>query len=397
MTQTKLNVEWALGHFDPWNTDLSYENIWSLYRAMRESSAAVYSDAHGGFWSLSRYNDVKIAARDYRVFSSAQGTAIGKRDSDPTAPPNAPIEFDPPNHTRFRRAMQIPFLPSKMAEFRDGIRTSVNDSLDQIALKGTFDVVSDLAESVPQNVLSKLLGFDEETRQRNRSLVLGVVHATFESRADAWRDYRSFLREQVTKRKMHPTDDFLSHLCNDEFEGKTFSDRELVGMLVALALAGHHTSINAISSLVRRASDERVKTAYFMEPQLINQIVEETLRCDPPVHIESRTTTEQVEIGGVTIPPKSSVALLYGSANRDRSFFENADHFDYARKSNQHLSFGYGIHLCLGMHLARLEMSVVLEELLRRFPHYSLSCQPIDSGMVYGHHMGWKSMPAVIE
>ncbi|TAN20202.1 MAG: cytochrome P450 [Actinomycetota bacterium] len=396
MSSLEVTPGWALEHFDPWDKRINYGNVWQMYQAMRHKGPAVYSDAHGGFWSIVRYKDIKAAARDYRVFSSARGTSIGARETNSPAPPKAPIEYDPPEHTRLRKAMQTPFLPNNVRGYVDGVRSSVRELLDRISVMGSFDIVSDLAEPVPQEVLAKTLGFDEEAKIKNRELVLAVVHAEFGSAQDAWKNFRSFLAEEIRKRQARPGDDFFSHLCNDEFDGARFTEPELISILVALALAGHHTTINGISSLLRRTAEYEVKKAYLNDSRLVSNLVEETLRCDPPIHLEARTTTEAVVVGGVKIPADSQVALVYASGNHDESEFDRPEEFDFTRGSNLHLSFGHGIHSCSGMHLARLEMSIVLEETMKRFPNYALIGEQIDSGLIYGHHMGWESIPATI-
>lgn len=397
MSEPEVTPEWGLEHFDPWDKRITYSNVWGIYRAMRQEAPAVHSEAHGGFWSIVRYKDIKGAARDFRVFSSALGTSIGARGANTSAPPKAPIEYDPPAHTRLRKAMQTPFLPNNVKMLAEGIRSGVNELLDGIAAMGSFDIVKDLAEPVPQEVLARILGFDEEAKNKNRELVLAVVHAHFGSSEGAWSDFRSFLSEEIRKRQSKPGDDFFSHLCSDEFDGSKFSEAELISMLVALALAGHHTSINGISSLLRRMTDERARKAYLADTRLGPNMVEETLRCDPPIHLEARTTTVSVEVSGVKIPADSQVALVYAAGNHDEVEFDHPEEFDFTRGSNQHLSFGHGIHSCSGMHLARLEMSIVLEETMKRFPGYVLAGEPIDSGLIYGHHMGWESIPAAIE
>ncbi len=396
-TGTDLSPEWGLNHFDPWERRISYGNIWGIYEVMRGKAAAHFSDAHGGFWSIVRYHDVKAAARDHRTFSSAGGTSIGERRNGSSAPAKAPIEYDPPEHTRFRKAMQEPFLPRKMEELTAGIQSSVKDLMDQISEKGDFDIVEDLAESVPQEVLSKIVGFDDKAKVQNRELVLAVVNADLETKPAAWKKFHDFLRGEIRERQEYPKEDFLSHLCLDEFEGAKFSEDDLVSMLAALALAGHHTAINGICSVLRRVSSDDVRRAYMADSKLLPRIIEETLRCDPPIHLEGRITTEPVVVDGVKIPSNVPVALVYASANHDSAEFADPERFDMNRMANQHLSFGHGIHTCFGMHLARLEMSIVVKEMVKRFPHYRLSGSPIDTGMIYGHHMGWLSMPASIE
>lgn len=398
MSELGTTPEWGLEHFDPWDKRINYSNVWSIYRAMRRAAPVVFSDAHGGFCSIVSYKEIKAAGRDYRVFASGKGTSIGARAGNSSAPPKAPLEYDPPEHTLLRKAMQTPFLPNNVKTLTEGIRSGVRELLDRIGDMGSFDIVTDLAEPVPQEVLAKILGFDEEAKAENREKVLGVVHADFGSSGKAWQEFKSFLGGEIRKRRSKPGDDYLSHLCNDEFDGRKFTEAELISMLVALALAGHHTSINAISSLMRRMADPVAREAYLEDRTLGASLVEETLRIDPPIHLEARTTTQAVEIGGVKIPADMQVALIYASGNHDDEEFDHPEEFDFKRGSIPHLSFGHGIHSCSGMHLARLEMSVVLEETIHRFPRYTIeSGKEIDSGLIYGHHMGWESIPAKIE
>lgn len=148
--------------------------------------------------------------------------------------------------------------------------------------------------------------------------------------------------------------------------------------------------------MLLHVSDDEVKLAYQDDPSIGSQIVEETLRIDSPIHLEGRTATADIVIGDVGIPAGESVALLYASANHDDVQFENPEEFNPKRSATQHLAFGYGIHMCIGLHLARLEMNVVLEEMVKRFPSYRVTGSPRGTGMVFGHHMGWESIPAAI-
>lgn len=391
-----LQPEWGLSEFNPWDRRITEKNIWPIYRAMREKGPVVHSDALGGFWCVTRYQEVRAAALDHRTFSSRNALEIGKQNwSD--RPKTRLIETDPPEHTRIRKAMQAPILQKRMSNFSEGMRESVTDLLRVIAEKKEFDIVADLAEPIPQEVVGRILGFDEATRRINRELVLRFVHSDLENSEATHADFWAFLIETVQDRLRHPGEDFLSELCTSEVDGKRFTEAELVGMLHGFALAGHHTAIDGISSMLKYASSDKVKKAYLADPSIGAQVVEETLRCDPPIHLEGRSTNVDTVVGGVEIPAGESVALLYASANHDDRHFENPEVFDISRGPVQHLAFGYGIHMCIGLHLARLEMNTVLEEMMRWFPSYRLAGEPENSGMVFGHHMGWESMPAVIE
>lgn len=390
-----LQPDWGLNHFDPWDRRITDENIWPIYHAMREEGPVVHSKALGGFWCVTRYQEVRAAALDHRTFSSRNALEIGKQNWT-ERPKTRLIETDPPEHTRIRKAMQAPILQKRMSEFSDGIRESVTELLSRIAEKKEFDIVADLAEPIPQDVLGRILGFDEETRRRNRELVRKFVHADLSTSEEAHADFWAFLIETIQNRLRHPGEDFLSQLCVSEVDGQRFSESELVGMLHGFALAGHHTAIDGISSMLRHLAEEDMKMIYLSDPAMGSQIVEETLRFDPPIHLEGRTTNVDTVLGGVEIPAGESVALIYASANHDDRQFENPEEFEPRRGTIQHLAFGYGIHMCIGLHLARLEMKTVLEEMMRSFPTYRLAGDPVNSGMVFGHHMGWESMPASI-
>lgn len=392
--QDNLDPSWGISHFDPWDKRITYENIWPIYKAMREKASVLHSEALGGFWSILRFEEVRNAARDARTFSSKHALDIGQDNWATAKPSKRLIETDPPDHTRVRKAMQAPFLLKSVGNFEEGIRLRVHELLDNIEELGTFDIVTDLAEPIPQEVLANVLGFDEETRKRNRELVIAYVHADLSSTQAAHENFWNFLVETIRERLKNPGSDFLSQLCTTAVDGSKFTEAELVGMLHGFALAGHHTAIDGISSMLRRVSEHQLRELAISDPTSIPKIVDETLRCDAPIHLEGRSTTTEVTIGGVNIPAGESVALVYASANRDERQFENPDTFEPLRANNQNLAFGHGIHMCIGMHLARLEMRIILEEMLARFPGFELQGNPTSSGMVFGHHMGWDSMPA---
>lgn len=392
----EITPEWGLSRFDPWDNRLNYKNIWSIYREMRHTAPVVYSEAHGGIWCISRYEDVRSAARDFKTFSSQNVMDIGNANKNTAPRVRRLIELDPPEHTVHRKVMQVPFLASRVGEFSDGIRTSIRELLDKVEKNQEFDIVTDIAEPVPQDVLAKVLGFDDESRIKNRELVLRFVNADLGSRRERQEELRAFLLEKIREKTENPGDDYLSQMCMSEHDGERFTEAELVGMVQGFALAGHHTSINAIASMLYRLSDENIKDLYLSDPKWGSKIVEETLRLDPPIHLEGRTTTVATSVGGIKIPADQSVALIYASANHDESRFEQPETFLPQRSSLQHLAFGHGIHMCIGMNLARLEMNIILEEVMSRIPNYQLAGEPEDSGMVFGHHMGWEKMPATV-
>jgi cytochrome P450 len=383
--------------FDPWSNSLNRSNIWTIYSRMRAQAPAVHSRARDGFWVITRYADVRRAASDYKTFISGNGSRIGFKGTLET--PAAAIEYDPPDHRRFRSVMIAPFTPGRIGELSGVVDRHVQIVVDAALEAGSFDVVHDLGEPLAVGVISEILGFDDEARARNRHLTLAVVGASHHDAPSANADYEAFLYAEIQKRVETPTDGFLGQLVTNSMEDDAFTSSELMSIARAMALAGHHTTINGVASMLYRVADEDVRKRWIssrpVQASLISGFVEESLRIDPPIHMEARWTNEGADIDGVHIPAESQVALVYASANHDDAMFARPEDFDPTRAAG-HLAFGHGIHTCLGMALARMEMSKLLAAVLERLPALRLTDEPVESGMFFGHHMGWHSMPAAI-
>jgi len=386
-------AEWGVTSFDPWDPRITSATVWDMYRAMRQAGPALHSDAHGGFWSIARYDDVRAAAADPATFSSAQGVVVGRKKQVPSIP----LEFDRPEHTAYRKALSAPFLRSRVERFSDLVRSEVDELLDRVADARQFDVVRDIAAPLPLKIISEFLGITGDRQVLHQQLGHDFVHADISTVAAAEEAYYGFMREEVRARGAQLGEDFISELVQMDVDGRRFEEQEIVRMTRALALAGHHSTINGISSMLVRMTDDDVRRRYLQGRDSAPQVVEEALRIDPPIHLEARTTTTVVDVGGVTIPAGEKVALLYASGNHDDAAYPDPDpeRFDAARQGPPNLTFGHGVHKCLGQHLSVLEMTVVLEELLARFPDYRLTAEPVGAVMVYGHHMAWQSIPAI--
>jgi len=384
-------VEWGLSSYDPWDPRINSDNVWDLYRAMRAAAPAVHSDAHGGFWVLPRYADIKAAAADPATFCSGQGVVIGRTK----AVPSIPIDFDGPQHTVYRKAVQAPFLRSRVERFRDLVRSEVRQLLDHVAEAGSFDIAADIAAPLPLKIISEFLGITGERQALHQQAAHDFVHADITTIAQAEEAYYTFLREEVRARGAGVGEDFISELVRMDADGRPFEEREIVGMTRSLALAGHHTTIIGISSMLVRMADPELRARYLTHPETVQQVVEEALRIDPPIHLEARTTTRVVSVGDVEIPAGQKVALLYASGNHDDAVYPEPERFDPSRRGPGYLTFGHGVHKCVGLYLSVLEMTVVLEEILARFPDYHLVGERPRATMLYGHHMAWGAIPAV--
>jgi cytochrome P450 len=389
-----LTNDWAVTSFTPWDGRLNHRNIWGLYRQIRDQAPAVRSAAHEGLWLIGRHRDVRSAAQDYKAFSSASSMLIGFEA--PSDPRGAPIEYDPPEHTRLRAAMAGPFRPTRIGRFEPMVTGHVDQLLAAVATKGECDIVRDIAEPLAVSVVSDIIGFEPSQRDRNRALALAFISATFDGLAAARAPYREFIRRQVDEAFTRPGPGMLRELVRLSDGGRAFAPEEVCNIVYALALAGHHTTIYGISAMLLRAAEADVRDRWLRDlgdPTVIRSFVDETLRIDPPIHLEARRTTRDVDVGGVGVPAGAQVALLFGSANHDERVFEDPESFRPGRVGKS-LAFGHGIHMCLGVELARLEMSSVLRAVLHRFDEVALLGAPVDSGMVFGHLMGWDSIPA---
>lgn len=395
-TAIDLSVDWAITSFTPWDARLNHQNVWDIYRRIRDRAPAVRSDAHEDFWVIGRYADVKRAAGDFRTFSSGSGAVVGFKGT--SNPPGAPIEYDPPDHARFRKVMAEPFRPSNIGAFEGLVQRHVGRILDEAAVKRTFDVVHDIAEPLSVSVISDILGFDPSQRDLNRAKAVTLIRASYEEVPAARAAYKEFMLEQVDANLREPGSGLLGEFARISEGGTVFTRDEVYSMAHAVALAGHHTTINGISSVMIRAAQQENRERWLSDLDdlaAVKTFVEEAVRIDPPIHLEARRTTAEANVDGVMIPAGHQVALLYASANHDEGEFQDPEVFDVDREA-RHLTFGHGIHTCLGMALARMEMTAVLRGVLDRFPEFRLVQEPVDSGMVFGHHMGWASVPATI-
>ncbi|HEX4905381.1 MAG TPA: cytochrome P450 [Acidimicrobiales bacterium] len=284
---------------------------------------------------------------------------------------------DPPDHTRLRRLVSKAFTPKAIEAMRPRIASIVDDILDDVDVRGEIEVVDDLAFKLPVTVISEMLGVPMDDHEHLRSLTAVAVAAldpsdNFEMllpAAEGLRAMRTYFDELVEKRRGDLGDDLLSAMIAAEDEGDRLSHDELLDTMLLLFAAGHETTVNLISGgmlnlLTHPAELERL----VADPSLITTTVEELLRFGPPVQFTARTTTTEVELCGQTMPKGTELVVMLAAANRDPSVFPDPDALDIGREDNRHLSFGGGIHLCLGAPLARVEAQEAIGRLVRRFP-----------------------------
>jgi cytochrome P450 len=294
------------------------------------------------------------------------------------------IFLDPPDHTMLRRLVSRAFTPRRVAEIEDQVRALCEELLDAQRGSDRFDFVADFGAIVPATVIAMLLGVPPADRPQVRELIDTLFHLepgvgmVNDVSARAMGALHGYVSEQLEERRRRPRDDMLSDLGRaelDEGDGNTrrLTLEEAATFATLLASAGTETVARLIGwagAVLAGNPDERA--ALVADRSLVANAVEELLRFEAPSPVQGRWNTAPVELHGTTIPAGSKILLLTGSAGRDERAFPDPDRFDVRRHFDQHLSFGYGVHFCLGAALARLEGKVAIEETLARYPEWEV-------------------------
>jgi cytochrome P450 len=389
-------------YYDPYRRDLQLDPF-PMFRRMREEAPLYYNEEHD-FYAVSRFEDVEGALTDPKTYSSARGGILELIKANLELPPGVFIFEDPPIHTAHRKVLTGIFTPRKMAALEPQIREFCCRVLDPLVGSGRIDFVRDLGAKMPMKMIGLLLGIPEQDQESVR------VHQDEKLRRedgepgefteDQFAD-ATFFAEYIDWRAKHPSDDLMTQLIQAEFKDETGTVRrltrdELLIFVNVLATAGNETTNRAIGwsgKILADHPDQRRELA--ADKTLIPNAVEEILRYQPPALQACRYVTTDVELHGQTVPAGNVMMLIMASANRDhRMFPPDGDVFDIHRKIVRHLTFGQGIHFCLGAALARLEAAIAIEEILKRFPEWEVDMDnaELDSSQV----RGWSSLPAII-
>ena len=337
---------------------------WPVYTELRHAASVARSERYGGFWLITRYNDVKAAAKDWQTFTSSIPNVTSIPSSHPRTEPDLPIELDPPLHTRYRRLVGPVFSRGAVERLRPAIRRIASDLLESIVEAGGGDLVSGFATPLSVSTLAEFMDLPREDRER----WVGWVRRMYDPRdpgdvSGATSEYYAYIDELVERRR----GSFVRLLLDSEVEGVRLTASEVARFMRVLLIAGHETTAAALSSTLHHLTThpddlQRLRD----EPGLIPLAVEEFLRLSSPVTLQARNATRDVEVGGRAIACGDVVALSFPSANRDEHEFPDAAACVLDRIPNRHVAFGFGPHLCAGAHVARIEMSVALEELVAR-------------------------------
>ncbi|MCY4354660.1 MAG: cytochrome P450 [Truepera sp.] len=330
-------------------------------------------------WVFTRYADVDTILRDYRHFSSdpRNGELSRQRRAALPAPDDYAMLFlDPPDHTRLRALVNKAFTPRAINALEPHIRSLVGTLLDDVGDPASFDLMEALAHPLPVIVIAEMLGVPPEDRaqfrvwsnRRARLLEPTISAQEREVAAAATEALDAYFRPIIKQRRAAPQDDIVSALAHAEEQGDTLTEREMLTMLRLLLVAGNETTTNLIGNGMLALLQHPDQFAKLRDdPSAIPTAVEELLRFDSPVQTDFRYALADCEVNGFPVRRGQNIVLLLGAANRDPGMFGNPDRLDVGRREGNHLSFGRGIHHCLGAPLARLEGRIVLETLLERF------------------------------
>ncbi len=335
-----------------------------------------------GFWVLSKYEDIKHVSKNPLLFASTPSFLIQDPVSEEAqlAPPSL-IGMDPPGHARYRKLVSSGFTTREIASQEPHHHAIVESILDRVATKGECDFVTDIAAELPLQVICELLGLPGEDRHKvfewSNSLI-GSEDPEYRLPPEEVRQaaiqmfvYANTLAEE---RLQNPKSDLMSRMLHGRVDGERLTTPEFDSFFMLLAVAGNETTRNLIShGMLLLLDHPDARRRLIEEPELIPSAVEEMLRFRPPVMYFRRTATRDTEIRGQKIRSGEKLTLWYASANRDEEVFPHPDVFDIDRSPNDHLAFGIGQHFCLGSHLARLELRVMFEHLLRRLPDIELT------------------------
>jgi cytochrome P450 len=369
--------------YDPLNDDVQ-SDPYPYYAVLRDAAPVYWLDSLQSF-VVSRYRDVRRVMDDHNTFSSeAMGALVSRPveyadaadvldEYDRSDFPNSIVGLDGAAHTRLRLIVNRGFTPKRIGVLEAEMRRTARTFVDPLVAAGSGDLQAGLAVPFPTTVIAQLLGVPVERRDDFRRWSEWMVRGVFEPLdahqqdqvANAGREMGEYLAAIIDERGDGRGDDLISTLLDAEPEGGALTPQEFEVFVFTLLVAGSITTAYLIGRAAQLlAADPALVASTRTDRALIPTLIEETLRYDTPVQLMFRTATADVDIAGTTIPSGSTVIALLGSANRDPMMFNDPDHFDPARGSTEHLSFGHGVHFCLGAALARLEGRVALEELL---------------------------------
>jgi cytochrome P450 len=395
LTQTSADL-----YYDPYDYDIDADP-YPLWKRMRDEAPLYYNDRYD-FYAITRFDDVEKALVDWKSFISGKGSVLEMIKAGIEMPPGSILMEDPPAHDVHRGILSRVFTPKAMNAIEPQVREFCARSLDPLVGSGGFDFIADLGAQMPMRTIGMLLGIPEEDQERLRDrideglrLEEGVMP---DSAASMGVLYNEDFADYIDWRAKNPSDDLMTQLLNAEYEDvdgthKKLTREEVLAYVGLLAGAGNETTTRLIGWTGKVLADHPEQRQELVDdPSLIPNAIEELLRYEAPSPVQSRLVTRDVEYYGQTVKEGDVLVIINGSANRDERQFPNGESFDIHRKIAHHLTFGYGLHFCLGSHLARLEGRVALDEVLKRFPRWDVDWDHAERAHT-STVRGWEKLP----
>jgi cytochrome P450 len=390
-------------YYDPYDFGID-DDPYPVWRRMRDEAPLYYNDRYD-FFALTRFDDVEPALVDWETYRSGRGSILELIRADFQVPSGLILFEDPPVHDAHRALMSRVFTPRRMNAIEPQVRAFCAKSLDPLVGSGGFDFVRDLGAPMPMRVIGMLLGIPEQDQQAIKEhLDDGVRLEEGEAprvSGDAAAAAGELFADYVDWRAEHPSDDLMTDLLNAEIEDETGARRrltrqEILTYVNLIAGAGNETTTRLIGWTGKLLGEHPTqRRAVAADRSLVPQAIEEILRFEAPSPVQARYIARDVEHYGQTVAEGGVMLLLNGAANRDERQFPDGERFDVHREMGHHLSFGYGLHFCLGAALARLEGRAALDEVLQRWPDWEVDMA--NARMAHASTArGWEQLPVII-
>lgn len=370
----------------------SYEgrsNPLPVYRRMMEEGSVHWNETTKG-WYILRYEDVANGLRDLR-FSASRLQPVFNR-----LPPAFQEKFgtlfrylslwtlllDPPEHTQLRKLISAAFVPKLINALRPRVQQRVTELIDAVATTGKLNVIADLAYPLPAIIIAEMLGLPPEDIDKCKhwsdviASFFGAQQMTpdvIERTQNCVEEMNAYFRAMLEERRIAPKEDMMTSLLQAEVEGEKLSEDEVLATCEMLIFGGHETTTHLIANaMIAFMKNPDQKDLLISQPDLIENAIEECLRFDAPVQRVTRASLAEAEIDGKLIPAGQRIFLMLGAANHDPAQYEAPEKFDITRKNIKHMSFGYGLHFCIGVTLGRMEAQIAVQSMLQRLPNLRL-------------------------
>ena len=381
---------------DKWETFINGQPF-DIFKRLREEAPIYWHeeslDFEPGFWALSKHEDIVRVSKDPMTFSSAVGGHLMTMGDPEVVDPSAVaaiignmIGMDPPDHQIYRKMVAPSFTPKAIRTLEDDMRLKIRELLENVEDKGEFNFVTEISEQLPLWVLCEMMGIPESERPKIRDLVNNLTDASIQQDPNnafqIWVNYMELFkmgRDMIEERRKNPTDDLMSVVANTKIEGGELPPELLDGFFLLMVIAGNETTRNTLTGgLMALTDNPEEREKLLKDPSLISNATDEMLRWVTSVIYFRRTATKDTNIRGQDIKAGDKVVMWYGSANRDEDIFKDGHLFRVERENaKKHLAFGAGEHLCLGNRLGHMQIRVLFEELLDRFPNIHSISDPV--------------------